>query len=458
MNIRVLRREAPSREAVPAARHHGTAEPTVAATIEPLVRRLLGGSLPLGLRAWDGSTAGPPDPAATIVLRSPDALRRIAYAPGELGLARAYVAGDLDLEGDVFAVLGVRDRLGAHDEHVTLRFDATAITEVWRAARRLGAIGPPLPPPPEEARLGGRLHTHRRDAAAVSHHYDVGNDFYRLLLGETMTYSCGYWPTPGTTLDEAQHEKYDLVCRKLGLGPGRRLLDVGCGWGGMVLHAAREYGVAAVGITVSREQEARARERVAEAGLDHLIEIRYQDYRAVDDGPFDAISSIGMFEHVGLARAGTYFAGLHRLLAPGGRLLNHAISRPEPGRKPALDRRSFMGRYVFPDSELIEVGTVVSAMQAVGLEVRDVESIREHYGRTLRAWLANLEGDWDRAVDLAGAGRARVWRLYLAGCAVGFEQGRISIHQTLAVRPDELGRSHLPPTRDWLAPSRQRRG
>jgi cyclopropane-fatty-acyl-phospholipid synthase len=439
-------------------RHRTAATRPVADELEPLARRLLGGALPVRLRAWDGSEVGPPDAAATVVLRSPDALRRMAFAPGELGLARAYVAGDLDLDGDVFAVLGARDHLGAPDEHVPVRFDAATVAELLRAARRLGALGRPLPPPPEEARLGGRRHSHRRDAAAVSHHYDVGNDFYRLLLGETMTYSCGYWPRPETTLDRAQWEKYDLICRKLGLGPGQRLLDVGCGWGSMVLHAAREYGVSAVGITVSRQQEARARERVAEAGLDHLVQIRYQDYRAVADGPFDAISSIGMFEHVGLAQAATYAQRLHHLVAPGGRVLNHAISRPEPGSHPAIDRHSFMGRYVFPDSELIEVGTVVSTMQAAGLEVRDVESLREHYGRTLRAWLTNLEAHWDEAVALAGPGRARVWRLYLAGCALGFEQGRISIHQTLAVRPDAAGRAHLPPTRTWLVPTVERRG
>lgn len=423
----------------------------VAGELEPLVRALLGGALPIRVEAWDGSAIGPAGGDVTIRITSPDALRRLVYAPNELGLGRAYVAGDLDLDGDVFALLGVRRALGDRTDHVDLGFGPGALVELAKVAHRLGVVGRPLPPPPEEARLRGRRHTRRRDAEAISHHYDVGNDFYRLLLGETMTYSCGYWPEEHTTLDEAQHAKYDLICRKLGLHPGLRLLDVGCGWGGMVLHAAREYGVRAVGITVSGEQCARARERVAEAGLDHLVEIRDQDYRAVADGPFDAISSIGMFEHVGARRARAYFSNLLGLLAPGGRLLNHAISRPRPCARAAIDRRSFVGRYVFPDSELMEVGATVSTMQALGLEVRDVESLREHYARTLRAWLANLEQGWDDAVRLAGPARARIWRLYLAGSALGFEEDRLSIHQVLAVRPDDDGRSHLPPTRTWLA-------
>ena len=247
---------------------------TVAQTLEPLIRKILGGQVPLRVRCWDGSEIGPTETSATIIIRSPDALRRILYAPNELGLGRAYVAGDLDLEGDIFALLGVRDVLGERKEHVDLGFSRAALVELWRMARRFKIIGLPLAPPPEEARLSGRLHTRRRDADAVSHHYDVGNDFYRLFLGETMTYSCGYWPEDHTTLDESQHAKYDLICRKLGLHPGQRLLDVGCGWGGMVLHAAREYGVQAVGVTVSREQRDLARERIVEAWLEHLVEVR----------------------------------------------------------------------------------------------------------------------------------------------------------------------------------------
>jgi cyclopropane-fatty-acyl-phospholipid synthase len=314
-----------------------------------------------------------------------------------------------------------------------------------KAARSLGVIGRPPPPPPEEARLRGGLHSRGRDARAIAHHYDVGNDFYRIVLGPSMTYSCAYWEQPGFALEDAQEAKYELICRKLGLHEGMRLLDVGCGWGGMVLHAARRHGVQVVGITISEAQADAAAKRVAEAGLTHRIEIRLQDYRDVSDGPFDAISSIGMFEHVGLRGLSAYFTNLSSLLAPRGRLLNHAISKPSG--KAGFNKNSFIPRYVFPDGELQEVGRVVTAMQELGLEVRDVESLREHYARTLRAWVANLEAEWDRAVELAGPARARIWRLYMAGSALGFEAGRINIHQVLAVKPDPGGASGMPPTR-----------
>jgi len=428
-----------------------TEDRPVAAVMEPLVRRLLGGSLPLALRCWDGSTIGPSDAPATIVLRSPDALRRLLYAPNEIGLVRAYVAGELDLEGDVFALLQVRDLLGRHDEHVDLDFGLRSTLELFRAARRLDVLGPPLAPPPEEVRLGGRRHSRARDARAVSHHYDVGNAFYRLFLGKSLTYSCAYWDSPDANLDDAQRAKYELICRKLGLRPGMRLLDVGCGWGGMVIHAAEHHGVSAVGVTVSREQQRLATDRVEAAGLSHRVEIRDQDYRQVADGPYDAISSIGMFEHVGMEQAREYFGDLRSLLRPEGRLLNHAITRTEPASKPSIDRKSFVGRYVFPDSALIEVGSAISAMQETGFEVRDVESLREHYARTLRAWVDNLEAHWDEAQRLVGSPRARIWRLYLAGSAVGFEQNRISVHQVLAVRPTTTGESAMPATRTWLA-------
>lgn len=418
------------------------AMPTVADRLAPLVTAVLGTELPLAVRCWDGSALGPGDARTTIVLRSADALRRVLYEPNELGLGRAYVAGDLDVEGDVFDVFTLRDRIAAPHQHATIKLRRG---DVLRAARDLGALGRPLPPPPEEARLSGRRHSKARDAAAVAHHYDVSDGFYRLFLGETVTYSCAYWADDVDDLDGAQRAKYDHVCRKLALGPGLRLLDVGCGWGGMVRHAARQYGVHAVGVTVSRRQYEYAAKRTAEEGLADKVEIRFQDYRDVADGPYDAVSSIGMFEHVGLARLREYFATLYGLLRPTGRLLNHAISRP-PG-KPAFDKRSFVERYVFPDGELHEVGTVVSAMQGEGFEVRDVESLREHYARTLRQWVAGLEANWDEAVRLVGAARARVWRLYMAGCAVNFEAGRTSIHQVLGVKPALDGTAGVPATR-----------
>lgn len=422
---------------------------SVAEALTPLLRALFHGQIPIHVVAWDGSAVGPPS-GPTVIVHSPMALRRMLWAPGELGIGRAHVAGDLELQGSVFELLELREALDARKGDATLDLQARDLLTLVRVAQRLGALGLPPSPPPEEARLRGSRHGLHRDATAIAHHYDVGNDFYRLVLGPSLTYSCGYWADGINDLNDAQTAKYELISRKLDLQPGQRLLDVGCGWGGMVLHAASHHGVQAVGITLSREQARLARERVAEAGLGEQIEIRVQDYREVDDGPFDAISSIGMFEHVGLERMQEYLRDLHDLLRPEGRLLNHAISRPRPTEHPAIGRRSFMARYVFPDAALLEVGRVVTAMQHNGLEVRDVESLREHYARTLRAWVANLEANWDRAQRLVGPGRARVWRLYMAGSALGFEQNRLAIHQVLAVRAAADGRSGMPATRARL--------
>ena len=288
-----------------------------------------------------------------------------------------------------------------------------------------------------------------RDRAAVSHHYDVSNDFYRLVLGPSLTYSCAVFTDDDTSLEQAQANKYELVARKLSLRKGMRLLDVGCGWGGMALHAAQHHEVHAVGVTVSRRQVELAEKRVVEAGLAGQVDIRNQDYRLIDDGPYDAISSIGMFEHVGESRLAEYFERLFALLRPGGRLLNHGISRP-PGEKAAISRGGFIYRYVFPDGELHEVGRVVSIMQEAGFEVRHVESLREHYAKTLRCWVANLEANWDEAVRLVGEARARIWRLYMAGSAVNFEANRTQIHQVLGVKPDGSGSGM--PLRPWWEP------
>jgi cyclopropane-fatty-acyl-phospholipid synthase len=302
----------------------------------------------------------------------------------------------------------------------------------------------PLPPPPEEARLRGRRHSKARDAAAIAHHYDVSNDFYRLFLGQKMTYSCGVWESADVGLDAAQEAKYELICRKLDLRPGMRLLDVGCGWGGMVMHAADHHGVEAVGITISRAQAELAAKRVAEAGLADRVQVRLQDYREVDDGPYDAISSIGMFEHVGVERLREYFARLFELLTLEGRFVNHAIGRsPEKTSRARFARNSFIERYVFPDGELHEVGEVVSTIQREGFEVRHLETLREHYALTLRAWVRNLEDNWEKAVSLVGPGRARIWRLYMAGSAVNFEQGNNQVHQVLATKPSR-GKSGFP--------------
>ncbi|MER7623662.1 cyclopropane-fatty-acyl-phospholipid synthase family protein [Streptomyces sp. NPDC126503] len=412
-----------------------------------LAEDLLGEPLPVRVRAWDGSESGPAD-GPVLVLRDRRALRRMIWKPGEVGLARAWVAGEIDVEGDLYEVL---DRLAGliwerADESRGLL--ASARDPRLRAAAgallRLAGPLPPPPPPAEEirGRTGGR-HTKRRDKQAISHHYDVGNDFYELVLGPSMVYSCAYW-TEGGTLEDAQRDKLDLIARKLNLREGDRLLDVGCGWGSMALHAAREYGARVVGVTLSREQAAFARKRVAEEGLTDRVEIRVQDYRDVTDGPYDAISSIGMAEHVGAVRYRAYADTLYGLLKPGGRLLNHQISRrPEPDEQ-AYEVDPFIDAYVFPDGELAPVGRTLSILEAAGFEVRDVEAIREHYALTLRRWVANLEKEWDRAVRLTSPGRARVWRLYMAASALAFERNRIGVNQFLAVKTPEAGTSGLP--------------
>nr|WP_223241792.1 cyclopropane-fatty-acyl-phospholipid synthase family protein [Streptomyces sp. CBMA123] len=419
---------------------------------------LLGIPVPVRVQAWDGSVAGPPG-APTVVLRNRRALRRLIWQPDELGLARAYVSGDLDLAPgtDLYETLSVVARFAELPEIRTRALGPRDVLgakgrRAVAAALRAGAIGPePTPPPEEVRRAQGRLHSRSRDRAAISHHYDVGNDFYGLVLGSSMVYSCAYWTPEAKSLEAAQEAKLDLICRKLGLRPGMRLLDVGCGWGSLVLHAAKHYGVTAVGVSISEEQVALARARVEEAGLADRVEIRLQDYREITDGPFDAISSVGMAEHVGEEQYRVYADGLYRLLAPGGRLLNHQIARRPDYPGEAHRTSPFIDRYVFPDGELSPVGSTVARLEEAGFEVRDVEALREHYGLTLREWVANLEAHWTEAVRLVGLGRARVWRLYMAACALAFEQNRIGVNQILAVRGTEEGGSGLPPTREeWL--------
>ncbi|HEV3282212.1 MAG TPA: cyclopropane-fatty-acyl-phospholipid synthase family protein [Acidimicrobiales bacterium] len=433
------RRPAGTDQAAPGSVAHGLA---------PLLRALIRDEVPVRFAFWDGSALGPEDGIGTLSIRSADAVRRILWAPGELGVARAFVSGDLTVEGDLFALLRVLHDASSRDLR---RLGWRALPTVVAAARQLGVLGPPIPPPPEECRPAGRLHSPSRDAAVVSHHYDVGNQFYRLVLGPSMTYSCARFVTDDTTLEEAQSAKYELICRKLGLDRRpARLLDVGCGWGSMAMHAAERHGARVVGITLSREQADEAGRRVAEAGLGDRVEIRLQDYRELQGERYDAISSIGMFEHVGSARMTQYFQTLRSLLVPRGRLLNHAISKPGGS---VLGPRSFVGRYVFPDGELLDVAEVVGAMQRTGFEVRDVESLREHYSRTLHHWVANLEEHWDEAVALVGRPRADIWRLYMAASANGFDDGGLAIHQVLGVVPDASGQSGMPPTRQgWDRP------
>ncbi|MFE9401862.1 class I SAM-dependent methyltransferase [Streptomyces sp. NPDC006530] len=413
-----------------------------------LAEDVLGEALPIRIRAWDGSEAGPPG-APVLVVRHRRALRRLLWKPGELGLARAWVAGELDVEGDLYALLGrLSGLIWEREEEPGKRVHPARDPRLRAAAKELvklgGALPPPAPPAEEVRRRTGRLHTKRRDKEAISHHYDVGNDFYALVLGPSMVYSCAYWESPGATLEEAQRDKLDLVCRKLALKEGDRLLDVGCGWGSMAIHAAREYGARVVGITLSREQAAYARKRIAEEGLTDRIEIRVQDYRDVKDGPYDAISSIGMAEHVGSERYAEYAAILYALLRDGGRLLNHQIARRPERDESAYHIDEFIDAYVFPDGELAPVGRTLSALEEAGFEARDVEPIREHYALTLRQWVANLESDWPRAVRHTSPGRARIWRLYMAACALSFERNRIGVNQILAVKTPVSGASGMP--------------
>jgi cyclopropane-fatty-acyl-phospholipid synthase len=427
----------------------------VAQEVVGILESAVGGSLPLRLRGWDGSEAGDPSSPATLVLRNPTALRRLIWAPNELGLVRAYVSGDLDFEGDIFAALDLPDVIERVAHHDRIGLSLGQRIAATRTARHLGVLGlPPAPPREEVRRRRDTLHSKARDAASVSHHYDVGNDFYRLVLGPSMVYSCAYWtqsPSENYTVEDAQRDKLDLVCTKLGLRPGMRLLDLGCGWGSLALRAASEYGVDVVGITVSREQADLARDRVRDAGVADRVEIRLQDYRDVADSPYDAIASVGMSEHVGRSRLVDYAQTLFDQLAPGGRLLNHAIASVRSLPPAAKDEPGFIDSYIFPDGEVLPLSATVDALEHVGLEVRDTEALREHYGRTLRAWVKNLQLHWDQAVDLVGEARARTWLLYLAACALAFEHGNITVHQVLAVKQSGHGNSGMPPTRDtWL--------
>lgn len=407
---------------------------------------IIGVGTPLGFTAFDGSRAGIDDAVCTIQIRDPRALSYVATAPSDLGLARAYVAGYLDVDGDIYTALGLL--AGERIAHLSW-------AERISILRRLGPmVLRPVPPPPQERRPGlwwGLRHSLKRDSRAVSHHYDVSNRFYEWLLGPTMAYTCAVYPRADATLEEAQEEKVDLICRKLDLQPGQRLLDVGCGWGMMVVHAARHYGVKVVGVTLSRQQAEWGQKRITDLGLSEYAEIRHADYRHVSDTGFDAVSSIGLTEHIGAKNLGGYVGFLASKLAPQGKLLNHCITRPvtfAPART-----GGFINRYVFPDGELEGIGTIIAAIQDNGFEVRHEENFREHYARTCAAWGANLEANWDAAVAEVGEATARVWRLYLAASRLGFEQRRIELHQVLAVKTVD-GVSGMPLERQSFEPRR----
>jgi cyclopropane-fatty-acyl-phospholipid synthase len=382
---------------------------------------------PFRIELWDGTalppTGGPGGP--TFFLRSPRALGHVLRAPGQLGLGRAYVSGDVEVD-DMDAVLELLDG------YTVPPLDARGKARLAAAAMRAGALRSVPRPPAAELRPRGRRHSRERDRRAVTHHYDVSNDFFRLFLGESMTYSCAIFSRGAETLEEAQRTKLELVCTKLGLRPGERVLDVGCGWGSFALHAAGEHGVHVTGITLSEPQAALARERAAAAGLAERIDIRVADYRDLAGEPFDAIASIGMVEHVGNANVDAYARRLFDMLRPGGRLLNHGIARLRHGDPEA---GPFSERFVFPDAAPLHVSRVLGAIEGAGLEPTHVEGFRMDYARTLREWAANLDEHAVRAEALAGPERMRVWRLYLRAARRGFETGFTSVFQVLAHRP-----------------------
>ncbi|OBJ37847.1 cyclopropane-fatty-acyl-phospholipid synthase [Mycolicibacterium mucogenicum] len=420
-------------------------------TLAEVLESFSSGRLPLKFEAYDGSSAGPEDAELGLSLLTPRGTTYLATAPGDLGLARAYVAGDL-------APLGVHpgdpyELLKALADKV--EFKRPPIRVLANIVRSIGFEHLlPIAPPPQEAlpkwrRMAeGLRHSRIRDAEAIHHHYDVSNAFYERVLGPSMTYTCACYPSPDATLEEAQENKYRLVFDKLRLQPGDRLLDVGCGWGSMVRYAARR-GVRATGVTLSAEQAAWAQRAIADEGLADLAQVRHGDYRDVREGNFDAVSSIGLTEHIGVANYPAYFRFLHDRLRPGGLLLNHCITRPHnrPG-----NIGGFIDRYVFPDGELTGSGRIIATAQDVGLEVLHEENLRPHYALTLRDWCANLVRNWDDAVAEVGLATAKVWGMYMAGSRVGFETNVVQLHQVLAVKLDEHGANGGLPLRPWWTP------
>jgi len=418
-------------------------------SIADALGKLMKEGLPFRFEAFDGSVAGPVDAPFTLRLLNERGLSYLMTAPGDLGFARAYVAGDLELEGihpgDPYdAMVLIMSQL---------RFKVPSAAEMVQIVRSLGFTNLKPPPPPAEEHLPkwrraleGMRHNKKRDAEAIHHHYDVSNRFYELVLGSSMTYTCAVYPTLESTLEEAQYEKYDLIARKLDLKPGDRLLDIGCGWGGMVRHAAKHYGVTVLGVTLSREQATWAQDEIKRQGLDDLAEVRFLDYRDVTEGDFDAISSIGLTEHIGVKQYGEYFGFLQSKLRPGGRLLNHCITRPN---NKTTTTGAFIDRYVFPDGELTGVGRITIAAQDAGLEVRHVENLREHYAMTLKGWTDNLVANWDEALKEVTLGRAKVWGIYMAGSRLAFERNEIELHHVLAVKADETGSASWPLRPTW---------
>ena len=389
-----------------------------------------------GVRLWDGTRIDSNDPRFVLVVGAPGALRAAFTPPVDLSLGRVFGAGLLDVEGDLA-------------EFVDAMYRASSAMTPARVVRLIDALRrlPKLALPPlREASLHGRTHSPKRDRAAIGFHYDQPLEFYSAFLDPQLVYSCAYYDQGVESLEAAQSAKLDHTLRKLRLRPGERLLDIGCGWGALLIKAARDFGAHAVGITLSRRQYEEAKRRVAAASLGDRARVELRDYRELHGETFDKIVSVGMFEHVGRARFDEYFRAAFGALRPGGLFLNHAISDQSPKRK-GYKVSGFLARFIFPDGELVSVSEGLHAAERAGFEVRDVENLREHYERTLRAWVSRLEHNRAAAIAAAGAVSYRLWRLYLAGSAQGFRRGRIAVYQSLLSKPDAGGYVNLPPTR-----------
>ena len=414
---------------------------------------------PFDVRFWDGAVDRGRSAHApfTLVLNRPAALRRMLLPPNELSIVESYIAGDVDIDGSMEAASmlswAIGDRL--RSALAVARLVKMVLGLPGQAEDDLAAIGFP-----EQARKLGPRHAPVRDAAAIHYHYDVGNNFYQLWLDKRMVYSCAYFRSSEDSLDAAQEAKLDLICRKLRLKPGERLLDIGCGWGGLIMYAAEHYGVDATGITLSENQAAFARERIEQSGLGDRCRVAIRDYRTLNAGDaYDKISSIGMIEHVGATHLPVYFASAFRALKPGGLFMNHGIvSLSEPRPRPLREKifrkfwraDAFIDTYVFPDGKLTAAHDVIAAAEGAGFEVRDVESLREHYAMTLRHWVRALEEKSGEATALVGDHHFRIWRLYMAASARAFTKAAINVVQTLLAKPDAQGKSGIPLTREDL--------
>lgn len=426
-----------------------------------LVEETLHVKLPIRLRAWDGSEAGVVG-APVVVINNKRALRHIMWKPGELGVARAYVQGDLDIEGDLAEGLRVmwetvRNARAADPDAARPRIGIRQVAKGAALAVRMGAVGRRPPAPAAESQLSGDLHTRERDRAAISHHYDLSNDFYELILDPSMAYSSGFHHRDGMTLEEAQTAKLDLICRKLALQPGMRMLDIGSGWGSLTLHAAEHYGVHVTGVTLSSEQRDFVMKRASERGVGDRVDVSLRHFRdleaaGVTEGHVDAVASVEMGEHVGDKEYVVFRDAIYRYLRPGGRALIQQMSRSNDAKGDQPGGGPFIETYIAPDMHMKPLAKTIGLIADAGLEIRDVQAMREHYPQTVACWASNLEDNWQTAVALVGEENARVWRLYLAGGSLAFEENRMGVDQILAVKPSKNGVSNMPPSPlDWLA-------